>query len=562
MSSFATANASRRAALGRGGPTPSLSALCSQPSALPGSSCGTLCWRACRRAGVPVGVWSLSDIPSRTSHGTSAVAAFGRGRGRSPGASLPAARRDRRRADFFSRRRDLTGGIVPLARPSWPQAAASCGLSESPSWLAVVRVVAVPAPARPPPRRRGIQARLQRARHLLSLSAAARRLRPPSKPGPRVGRRCERPTGRCRPRGRPAWSRIIVFRFAAPAGASTGAFGVRPAVLFSPAKLRRTHRRTDAPVCRPGRAAGTPRAQERKQLDQQTAARRQQTAARPSMATNKRRHPWRRLERWDVPPKHARQPGGDAAVPAPPPPRRGPAHTTPRAPLLLPRSAKARTEEGATKDQRGHERQDAAQHAAGPRCGRSAPGRHDQRARASRVPSRRRRRSSSSARQTPRESCHHPHGLMAAFPSCPEEDEAKAKEATRTTTRKNVCSWEGVRPSRSRAFREYTPVTRSAVRPPAAMRHEKNTVHATREESHEPKAIQTPRRFRVGGAPPAPRRPVTQGRCGDGSAGGGRGGFVSPRVRPGRGFPPFSVPFGTGNLREKAAKSSNWTRRV
>ena len=56
---------------------------------------------------------------------------------------------------------------------SVPQAAASCGLSESPSWLAVVRVVAVPAPARPPPRGRGIQGRLQRPRHLLSLSAAA-----------------------------------------------------------------------------------------------------------------------------------------------------------------------------------------------------------------------------------------------------------------------------------------------------------------------------------------------------------------------------------------------------
>ena len=184
---------------------------------------------------------------------------------------------------------------------SVPQAAASCGLSESPSWPG----------GRPRRRRSGAGA---------AAAPRARHSGPPPAPasssffvggGGFAAQQAAEGRSRCEPRridaGLGGGPRGANHRFPlrCPAGASTGAFGVRPAVLFSPAKLRRTHRRTDAPVCRPGRAAGTPRPQERKQLDQQTAARRQQTAARPSMATNKRRHPWRRLERWDVPPKHA-----------------------------------------------------------------------------------------------------------------------------------------------------------------------------------------------------------------------------------------------------------------
>ena len=113
---------------------------------------------------------------------------------------------------------------------------------------------------------------------------------------------------------------------------------------------------------------------------------------------------------------------------------------------------------------------------------------------------------------------------MAAFPSCPEEDEAKAKEATRTTTRKNVCSWEGVRPSRSRAFREYTPVTRSAVRPPAAMRHEKNTSTRPGKKATNRKQSKPLGGSGLGGplpppADPSPRVGAVTGRRGAGGAG-------------------------------------------
>ncbi len=248
---------------------------------------------------------------------------------------------------------------------SVPQAAASCGLSESPSWLAVVRVVAVPAPARPPPRGRGIQGRLQRPRHLLSLSAAAA-----SPPRSRRGSFSLRaPDGSMPPRGGPRGA-IIVFRFAAlrvlrPARSASGRL-FSSAPRSSDARTAAPTHRSVAPAVQLGRRAP--------KKESNSINKPQQEGNRPQQGP-----PWPRtnaaIRGGDSSDgtflrSTRRQPGGDAAVPAPPPPRRGPAHTTPRAPLLLPRSAKARTEEGATKDQRGHERQDAAQHAAGPRCGR------------------------------------------------------------------------------------------------------------------------------------------------------------------------------------------------